>query len=755
MNLRQLSEQVEAFFDWLSRCAAPCMPWLFLSLRRALIATVIAVLVAVLFFMVPQSREVLHGLGEPPLQSLRDFNATTAKNINFLPLMAYVLTALALGFATWYSARLLVTVEAKAATPLALAEGVSADRLRIATTWLPRGLGVFVLGAAMGAFIFANYTPALSRWQALALVAFSLAPPVVVVAGALRVHRGLLGLGIVLMIASAALLFWLDPGRWLIGLWSLFCASLPATFLLFLVERRKALEHFGAARSPESYQARGFGQVMVTLFVIVAGSIVLLLLLALLPTTAVRQVGSAASVLLFLAAAALLSTGLHILVRHAATNVPGLTTFVLVAVSVVVALVGTESLGDEKLSLPARAAVPAALHPAAAEAPALVTAERPFYVNAYGGGLRAATFTAQLLARVDDASCGEFGEEVAAFSGVSGGSLGIATYLIARQELKQRNGWSDCLPGVPSDKTPLTDIVVRTLVQDHLSPAVARMLAVDAPHLPWWSPTRGQALLDSWQSALVNSLAQGRPDQKDSIAAFAQPLAALTGGMKQPVAVYFNSTDADSGNVVRFSSRHAGKLGTSAPFDRQVDLSVGQAVLHSARFPVVSPAGGLEGRRLVDGGYADNSGTLTLRRAFETDRPHGNATARLLNINGNPPERSECYEAAGNPPILTGLRALLQVRGAHATLAAEQLEEAMNGAPAMHLTLDLEQTPSLQKLDQAERCRRVLRAHQAPLGWYMSYTAALTMSESVEQRAAQICATLARPCTLQPMVAGP
>ena len=56
-----------------------------------------------------------------------------------------------------------------------------------------------------------------------------------------------------------------------------------------------------------------------------------------------------------------------------------------------------------------------------------------FFVAAAGGGLRAAYWTATMLAAADDHTCGEFGRHVYAYSGVSGGSLGIAAYLAQRQ----------------------------------------------------------------------------------------------------------------------------------------------------------------------------------------------------------------------------------------------------------------------------------------------------------------------------------
>jgi hypothetical protein len=364
---------------------------------------------------------------------------------------------------------------------------------------------------------------------------------------------------------------------------------------------------------------------------------------------------------------------------------------------------------------------------------------------------------------------------------VSGGSVGIATYLLARQELVARGGWGACARDAAgrTEHTPLADIVTGALVQDHLSPVISRMLAVDAPHL-WGSPVRGQALLDSWNGALIRSLQarfEGRP--ADDFAAFALPMAALTGGLATPPAVYFNATDADSGHIVWFGNAQGGVAATHGQPPGPVQLSVGQAVLHSARFPIVTPAGALASpwhdqrtARLVDGGYADNSGTTTL---FDTFVSSANTQPRVINIDGNPNPDGPCEKDSGNPPLLTAVRGLLQARTAHAARAVERLARRTD-APLVSVQLDLAEALSREPrraprsaapegTDAARRegtegakgapvrsgreidvCRRVARAQQAPLGWYMSYEAAAVVAKSAEFGVERICKTLHFPC---------
>jgi hypothetical protein len=770
-DLRQrMAAAITALADALARWAAPALPWIFLALRRALIPTLVWLVVAALFFVVPQSREVLHGLSEPVLRSFAEFDRTDRSSINLWALLSYVATAVVLGFAIWYSARLLSTVDADRGAPNALEVEPGISGLKLATTWYPRGLGVSALAAAIGALIYANYTPRLTQGFALGLAVLALAGPLTISVGRLlRLRDGAalkanvcIALGVLGFVAAAVLL-WMLHAKWPMRLWCIGSALLPALLLSFLVRRRRMFAQTQAHERPDAARARAFGDAIATVVMLVLGSGVALLLLALLPPVVMRAYGSAAAALLFLAAAALTLSGGQLVFRRLASNVPGFTTAALAIVAVLVMWIGDEDLGHEKLApKPHALLVQKALPPqAAASAPA---APRPLYVNAHGGGLRAAVFTAQVLARADDATCGDFGQQVGAFSGVSGGSVGIATYLLSRQELVARGGWGACArdaSGKPVD-TPLADIVTGALVQDHLSPAISRMLAVDAPHL-WGSPLRGQALLDSWNGALINALqARFEGHKVDDFAAFALPMAALTGGFDQPPAVYFNATDADSGHIVWFSNGQGGVAATYQQQSRPVTLSVGQAVLHSARFPIVTPAGAFvppwddkKTARLVDGGYADNSGTTTLFDTFSPGPvPHAlSAKPRLINIDGNPNPDSPCAkEDSGNPPILTAVRGLLQARTAHASRAVERLEKRTN-TELIPVQLDLAEALKERRSRSGREidvCKRVARAQQAPLGWYMSYEAAAAVAKSAEFGVDRICKTLEFKC--QPQV---
>jgi len=247
--------------------------------------------------------------------------------------------------------------------------------------------------------------------------------------------------------------------------------------------------------------------------------------------------------------------------------------------------------------------------------------------TAEGGGIRGAAWTALVLSRLTamvDARHPQQGEPLLARylfagSGVSGGSMGLATYAaLLRQPAGAR---ADTLE---SRARLLLD-------HDFLAPTLANMFFVDFTQrwLPGaWFDDRSRALTRAWEHA-------GR---KQGVDAFAQPFAALyTSADGRPdtgtPALFLNSTTVAEGR--RFiqhpfrpmaspqSQPWTAAFDGSAWLDPRVPLS--EVVLDSARFTYVSPAGTLETTppsgvtppvparlQLVDGGYFENSGAVTL-----------------------------------------------------------------------------------------------------------------------------------------------
>src|SRR5262245_38557228 len=252
-----------------------------------------------------------------------------------------------------------------------------------------------------------------------------------------------------------------------------------------------------------------------------------------------------------------------------------------------------------------------------------------FFVSAEGGGIRAAYWTALALGQMDVATKDLFGRRVATASGVSGGSLGIATWLAARERQD--------LP--PEARHAL---MKEFLGGDFLSPLLAGLLFLDLPRSAlgplWFRTERGQvferAIADHWRRV-------GGTDFFDR-----HFFSLCLKGFDKPPAVYFNATDALTGDYVPLSTAAFPEGPDAAPHVLKLDVarttfegaSVAKAVHASAAFPYLSspvdvgvpydsaqpPARGFVPHMaaLVDGGYHDNTGLLPTMHALEEITSH-------------------------------------------------------------------------------------------------------------------------------------
>ncbi|MGJ7500611.1 hypothetical protein ACSFBF_09645 [Variovorax sp. ZT5P49] len=274
-------------------------------------------------------------------------------------------------------------------------------------------------------------------------------------------------------------------------------------------------------------------------------------------------------------------------------------------------------------------------------------------VASEGGGIRAAYWTAAVLdklhaPRPPEQSTFDASRHVFALSGVSGGSLGLASWLAVRRGNLCPPPPSVEPPSYPPTTAPLA------LSRDFLSPALVGLFYYDLAQsfwpwpYPWFDRSRG--LEEGWQRA--HSQVPGRP--------FEHTLGALYEGCPQLPLLFMNTTVVETGqrgimapvSLEFIKSAPEPAPDASAQWGRDVvDLMdrkwttstqpLSGLVHHSARFPIVSPPGsvessnGREGRqqedrteafrrhhqphtrmRLVDGGYFDNSGVQTALDLF-------------------------------------------------------------------------------------------------------------------------------------------
>jgi len=240
--------------------------------------------------------------------------------------------------------------------------------------------------------------------------------------------------------------------------------------------------------------------------------------------------------------------------------------------------------------------------------------------------------TAMFLARMQD-RCSSFAPHLFAISSVSGGSVGAAMFTALAQEQARNNRDAGChLPDQPDSRMSgaLETRTRRILSEDLLSPTVSRFLFADVllqavpnclRHL--WCVTgfdRARALEASFEEAFAK---HAPPDAANP---FTHSVYRQWKADAAAPALLINTTEVETGERVVIApfapavGAGTGLRGTLLERAPGLDLRLSTAAAISARFPLISPAASYElgrdsptgrKRRLVDGGYADNSGIAT------------------------------------------------------------------------------------------------------------------------------------------------
>lgn len=241
-------------------------------------------------------------------------------------------------------------------------------------------------------------------------------------------------------------------------------------------------------------------------------------------------------------------------------------------------------------------------------------------VAAQGGGLYAAYHTAYYLAARADADPG-FARSLFAVSGVSGGSVGAGVFWAIR-----RSGLCDAPGAAP---TCHRDAVKAILRYDFLSPVLATFLFRDAfdTVIPISSlaklPIDRASVLEAAFAERIRTWAEAAGAEAPDLGWLDTGLADSWGPALDLPVLLLNATEVGTGErqilspLTRMPNGVTGKI----LLDGLRDLTVGNAMTISARFPLVTPparirrrdvSGQVVLRQLVDGGYFDNSGIETL-----------------------------------------------------------------------------------------------------------------------------------------------
>jgi len=376
--------------------------------------------------------------------------------------------------------------------------------------------------------------------------------------------------------------------------------------------------------------------------------------------------------------------------------------------------------------------------------------QRPlFLVAASGGGIRAAYWTALVLATIEDRvgasaegeSRNSFAAHTFAISGVSGGALGASMFNAA----------------LVSEERPLRARMNELLDDDYLAPALGRMLFPDLVQrfCPFRLPgcDRAAALELGWEAAWRKGRGRHiRNPLEEELARLFEPTSNHIGPIPN---LLLNGTMVESGKRVITSNLAVspGELGpnqhTSRPVEEFLDtdaasmrmkkkpIRLSTAAHASARFTYVSPAGTFEdGRHVVDGGYFENSGVtavLDILRVLAEKSWSSEVLPVIVLIDNGPQSTKASGEQAREPVLFGEVRAPLatmlrtrEARGTYAQAAAKQATiNRLVGRPGVPPVVGREAVTVIE-------FGLANRGVPLPLGWMLSASATREMNEQID-----------------------
>jgi len=312
----------------------------------------------------------------------------------------------------------------------------------------------------------------------------------------------------------------------------------------------------------------------------------------------------------------------------------------------------------------------------------------PILVAAEGGGSRSAFFTATVLGALIDKTRADkqyvdISKALFVLSGVSGGSLGVATTRLALQDGRNTPPcryvspeWFGDNPRYAGEETrdPMKSwraCLQLLTVGDYLS---APAIGVLRDTFAWLSPANRATLLEQSMEAYYNLITTGAPatcSGADDQRGLCRPVGYLLNDVGWTPLLMLHATAIDTGRRVFFSdlatgtasndvptcipvsvtghnvfelsatnpfARPDGKLVVAPPacvfpnLERAPDVRIGTAVAASAGFPILLPESDVrytaDGQsvitaRLVDGGYYENSGLETIDEIIPLLRAQG------------------------------------------------------------------------------------------------------------------------------------
>jgi hypothetical protein len=347
---------------------------------------------------------------------------------------------------------------------------------------------------------------------------------------------------------------------------------------------------------------------------------------------------------------------------------------------------------------------------------------RVFFVSSEGGGIRAAIWTAKVLSQLDLQTTGKFSRCVLAMSGVSGGSLGLASVVAAMQ-------------AEPANVQRRSQLLNDFLSKDFLTPILGSLFGNDLAQRFFpgrLTIDRGETLERAWESAWrASTLAVLGQSQNQ----FELPYAHLYQASLTLPLLFLNSTVVASGGrfiqqpfvcAKDFDLQFPGAKNSLDWLPNETPLS--SVVHNSARFTFVSPAGTVRTRdkggdvrllgQLVDGGYFENSGVTTLLDMLNASAVGlGNAKIVVVHISNDEfvrPFVAQALDVCPRPPATDAIKKIPEEFGeVRAPILALMHTREARGEYARKV-LAQRQT----RAESLFHFRICTGEHAIPLGWY-------------------------------------
>ena len=334
-----------------------------------------------------------------------------------------------------------------------------------------------------------------------------------------------------------------------------------------------------------------------------------------------------------------------------------------------------------------------------------------FFVVTEGGGIRAAYWTAAVLAQLHQGTHGAFTQHTFAISGVSGGSLGAVVF--------------DTMLASGAVNLPVRNV----LGYDALAPTLASAFGPDLLQrliLPPFLRDRGRALELGWEQGWRRS---PTPDPEAMTKGFLDMFAKH--GFEIP-SLFLNGTVVETGERIVTSNCHIDWSDAFDGFDELGgDLKISTAASMSTRFPYISPAGTIiksaQGKTIsqlqctvgercahvVDGGYFESSAAATAIQLILTLQTSGNwhrVVPYIVVIRYvDPGTKASSIRLA--PEVTVPPRALLSTLGGRAEFSVDRLN-------ALGTTASFVLCPTTPAL---------------PLGWLLSDHSMDWMDDQIEK----------------------